>query len=312
MYCLDMLEIALTLGRQDRRTRTWRRSSSNTSPHRQGLSRHRPVGRATTASTTMSSALEGRPAATVAGALDRRVAPAVRGHHARHRDAHSLAVVHASISVVHRQPSRVRRAHDQVRERDGKTVACSPSSDRSDSARSSPTCSTRTSSSRRTDCGRSSRRHPTTRSPSISPASTTGRLRAGGVDDAAVRRQLELARAGLVPRELPRRSKRSAVPPLLRRRVHRRDADAAPGNAMHTRRGRRGARRGGCRRSSSTTSDGRRPAFGGVRAVPDRPAWHDQLLFHEYFHGDDGAGLGASHQTGWTGLVADLIVRRED
>jgi hypothetical protein len=39
------------------------------------------------------------------------------------------------------------------------------------------------------------------------------------------------------------------------------------------------------------------------------PAWHDALLFHEYFHADDGAGLGTSHQTGWTGLVADMIVR---
>ena len=38
--------------------------------------------------------------------------------------------------------------------------------------------------------------------------------------------------------------------------------------------------------------------------------WKDNLLFHEYFHGDNGAGLGASHQTGWTGLVADLIRRR--
>ena len=41
----------------------------------------------------------------------------------------------------------------------------------------------------------------------------------------------------------------------------------------------------------------------------DDPAWRDALLFHEYFHGDDGAGLGASHQTGWTGLVADLVIR---
>ena len=40
------------------------------------------------------------------------------------------------------------------------------------------------------------------------------------------------------------------------------------------------------------------------------PAWRDQLLFNEYFHGDDGAGLGASHQTGWTGVVADMILRR--
>jgi hypothetical protein len=53
----------------------------------------------------------------------------------------------------------------------------------------------------------------------------------------------------------------------------------------------------------------RRPVFGGLSRFQDDPAWHDALLFHEYFHGDDGAGLGASHQTGWTGLVADLILR---
>jgi hypothetical protein len=40
------------------------------------------------------------------------------------------------------------------------------------------------------------------------------------------------------------------------------------------------------------------------------PAWRDNLCFYEYFHGDNGTGLGASHQTGWTGLVADLIRRR--
>jgi hypothetical protein len=55
--------------------------------------------------------------------------------------------------------------------------------------------------------------------------------------------------------------------------------------------------------------DGRRPAFGDLERFQRDPAWHDALLFHEYFNGDDGAGLGASHQTGWTGLVADMIVR---
>ena len=52
--------------------------------------------------------------------------------------------------------------------------------------------------------------------------------------------------------------------------------------------------------------DGRRPCFGVDRLQRD-PAWSGNLVFNEYFHGDDGAGLGASHQTGWTGLVADLI-----
>jgi Glycosyl hydrolase family 63 C-terminal domain len=55
---------------------------------------------------------------------------------------------------------------------------------------------------------------------------------------------------------------------------------------------------------------GRRPVFGRYEKFQTDPVWHDLIPFHEYFHGDTGAGLGASHQTGWTGLVADLIVRR--
>jgi hypothetical protein len=56
--------------------------------------------------------------------------------------------------------------------------------------------------------------------------------------------------------------------------------------------------------------DGTRPVFGGYELFQQDAAWHGLLPFHEYFHGDTGAGLGASHQTGWTGLVADLIIRR--
>ncbi len=55
---------------------------------------------------------------------------------------------------------------------------------------------------------------------------------------------------------------------------------------------------------------GRRPVFGRYEKFQTDPTWHDLIPFHEYFHGDTGAGLGASHQTGWSGLVADLIVRR--
>jgi hypothetical protein len=55
--------------------------------------------------------------------------------------------------------------------------------------------------------------------------------------------------------------------------------------------------------------DGRRPCFGWVERLQTDPAWKDNVLFNEYFHGDNGAGLGASHQTGWTGIVADLILR---
>jgi len=54
-------------------------------------------------------------------------------------------------------------------------------------------------------------------------------------------------------------------------------------------------------------ADGRRPVYGGTSLFQDDPHWRDLVLFYEYFHGDNGAGLGASHQTGWTGLVARLI-----
>jgi hypothetical protein len=53
--------------------------------------------------------------------------------------------------------------------------------------------------------------------------------------------------------------------------------------------------------------DGRRPVHGGVEKFQTDPHWRDLLLFYEYFHGDNGAGLGAGHQTGWTGLVAKLL-----
>jgi hypothetical protein len=52
---------------------------------------------------------------------------------------------------------------------------------------------------------------------------------------------------------------------------------------------------------------GRRPVFGGAEKFQSDPHWRDNLLFYEYFHGDNGAGIGASHQTGWTGLIARVI-----
>jgi hypothetical protein len=55
------------------------------------------------------------------------------------------------------------------------------------------------------------------------------------------------------------------------------------------------------------THSGKRPIYDDMRLFQDDPHWRDYLLFYEYFHGDTGRGLGASHQTGWTGLVANLI-----
>jgi hypothetical protein len=59
-------------------------------------------------------------------------------------------------------------------------------------------------------------------------------------------------------------------------------------------------------------ANGRRPVYGVTKKFQEDPHWRDYILFYEYFHGDNGAGLGASHQTGWTGVIArslDLFLR---
>jgi hypothetical protein len=53
--------------------------------------------------------------------------------------------------------------------------------------------------------------------------------------------------------------------------------------------------------------EGRRPVYGGTKKFVDDPLWRDNVLFFEYFHGDNGAGLGASHQTGWTAVIPSLM-----
>ena len=54
-------------------------------------------------------------------------------------------------------------------------------------------------------------------------------------------------------------------------------------------------------------SEGKRPVYGGTKKFQEDPHWRDLILFYEFFHGDNGAGLGASHQTGWTGTIAMLM-----
>jgi hypothetical protein len=59
-------------------------------------------------------------------------------------------------------------------------------------------------------------------------------------------------------------------------------------------------------------ANGKRPVYGGAKKFQEDPHWRDYILFYEYFHGENGAGLGASHQTGWTGIIArtlDLFAR---
>ena len=59
-------------------------------------------------------------------------------------------------------------------------------------------------------------------------------------------------------------------------------------------------------------AQGRRPAFGTNMTFQNDPYWRDHILFYEYFHGDNGRGVGASHQTGWTALVANLLERTRE
>jgi hypothetical protein len=54
-------------------------------------------------------------------------------------------------------------------------------------------------------------------------------------------------------------------------------------------------------------AEGIRPVNGGARKFQEDAHWRDNILFYEYFHGDNGAGLGASHQTGWTGIIARIM-----
>jgi hypothetical protein len=64
------------------------------------------------------------------------------------------------------------------------------------------------------------------------------------------------------------------------------------------------------RRLSSTflrDKDGHRPVYGGTEKFQTDPHWRDNILFFEYFHGENGAGIGASHQTGWTGVISYLM-----
>ena len=131
-------------------------------------------------------------------------------------------------------------------------------------------------------------------------------LRAGGIVDRPLRRQLELARPDLVPGQLPADRVAAEVPSLLRRRLHGRVPDRLGTDDDALARWPPSSR-AGCRASScgTTTAGGRCSA--AIERFQHDPHWRDLFLFHEYFHGDNGAAVGASHQTGWTGLVAKLL-----
>ncbi len=137
------------------------------------------------------------------------------------------------------------------------------------------------------------------------PSRVSRGVPAGRVGQRHVRRQLELARPGLDADERAPHPRAAAVLHVLRRLVHDRMSHRLGTRDESLRVAKRSRR--GSRRIFLRGKDGRRPVYGGTEIFQTDPHWRDHLLFYEYFHGDNGAGLGASHQTGWTGLVATLI-----
>ena len=135
-------------------------------------------------------------------------------------------------------------------------------------------------------------------------AARVHRVRAGGVADRHVRRQLQLARAGLVPGQRAAGRQAAHLRPALRRLVHDRDPHRL-GQSLHSGAGGRPHRR----RPDRAVPAGRRQAAGRRRADRGQrqPAVEEHPTFCEYFDGDTGEGLGATHQTGWTALVAHLL-----
>ena len=132
-----------------------------------------------------------------------------------------------------------------------------------------------------------------------------GGLPAGRVEHGHVRRQLQLARPDLDAGQRHDHPGAAEFLPVLRRQLQ----DRMPHGVREDDEPVRGGQ-GDLRSAHSdlpARCSGRRPVYGGTEKFQSDPHWRDHILFYEYFHGDNGAGLGASHQTGWTGLVAKFI-----
>ena len=127
------------------------------------------------------------------------------------------------------------------------------------------------------------------------------RLPAGRVGHRDVRRQLELARPGLAARQRPAHPRAAQLLRLLRPDLQGRVPDRI-GPPHDPVRGRAQDLRAPGAASSAPINAGAARCSAARRKFSDDPLWRDHLLFYEYFHGDNGAGIGASHQTGWTGL----------
>ena len=252
-------------------------------------------------------AIRRRDALPVEGAFDGRADSALRGGDARARDARSAPGLQAAPRVVRRaspRPHRPRRVHADARRRG--TPAAAPSSPQSGCSASCTTCSTRRSSSRRTA---SAHCRGTTRTGRICWASTATSI--GWTTSRASRRRDSLAATPTGGGRFGFRSNFLLIESL--QKFHHYFGDDVKVECP-TGSGRmltlaevatELSRRLSC--LFLRDRDGRRPVFGDVERFQQDPNWRDLVPFHEYFHGDTGRGVGASHQTGWTGLVAKLL-----
>ena len=229
---------------------------------------------------------------------------------ARPGDDGAPARLHGARRVVHGQPPRGALGRPAHGGRRARRLADALDRGRGAAAPDPPRrCSTRPSSSPTTACGRSRSSTRRTRSTSLSTASrrrsTTSRASRRAASSAATR--TGAARSG--SRSTTCSSTRSASTTATSATRFTVEFPTGSGCELNLAQvaDELSARLTGIFLEGD---DGRRPVFAGYELFQRDPAWHDLIPFHEYFHGDTGAGLGASHQTGWTGLVADLIIRR--
>ena len=137
-------------------------------------------------------------------------------------------------------------------------------------------------------------------------ARVTGGLRAGRIAHRTIRRQFQLARARLVPAQLLAYRIAAEVSTTTWATNIRWSVPPAPAGWRLCGKWRRKSP-AACPAFFCVTRMGIAPSASLIRCFKTDPNWRDLVLFYEYFHGDTGAGLGASHQTGWTGLVAKLL-----
>ena len=139
-------------------------------------------------------------------------------------------------------------------------------------------------------------------------AGRVDRLRAGRVDDDACSAATRTGAARSGCRSTTSRSASSCIYQRFFGDDFKLEYPTGSGQQRTLRRDRAGPRRPARLDLAARTPTAAGPVYGDTERLQTDPAWKDNLTFNEYFHGDNGAGLGATHQTGWTALVADLIL----